>query len=159
MFCNRRLCELCWECSTTLRTLFSNGMCHRLTARLSESTACRSPKRELCASAGEMPQRCRMKVCAKLLSSPYLFSLSVRIDIRRICEIRVQKNAQFGLKTPFFLQKSFVNSRKSRTFAPEFKTWYLGRVARHRSAKPATAVRFRQIPQKLSHIWRAFLCL
>lgn len=28
------------------------------------------------------------------------------------------------------------------------KTWYLGRVARHRSAKPPTAVRIRQIPHK-----------
>ena len=40
-----------------------------------------------------------------------------------------------------------VYSKKLFTFAEQTRKWSLGRVARHRSAKPFTAVRIRQRPQ------------
>ena len=39
-------------------------------------------------------------------------------------------------------------SKKLLTFAKQTEKWSLGRVARHRSAKPFTAVRIRQRPQE-----------
>ncbi len=45
------------------------------------------------------------------------------------------------------------NSNYLTYFALAFKKaheWFLGRVARHRSAKPSTAVRIRQEPHKKS---------
>ena len=40
-----------------------------------------------------------------------------------------------------------VYSKNLLTFAEQTRKWSLGRVARHRSAKPFTAVRIRQRPQ------------
>ena len=56
-----------------------------------------------------------------------------------------------------------VYSKNLLTFAEQTRKWSLGRVARHRSAKPFTAVRIRQRPQGKSRnpsirgLWDFFL--
>lgn len=83
-------------------------------------------------------------------------------NLRRIRSIRIYRNLivinrwHDRFKPPqkhkkkFFskrLQKNFVNPKRSTNFALGKTTWYHGRVVRHRSAKPSTAVRFCLVPQ------------
>ena len=46
-FVTAGLCELCRECSTTSRALFSNGPCNRLAARQARTLASSAPLREI----------------------------------------------------------------------------------------------------------------
>ncbi len=50
----------------------------------------------------------------------------------------------------------FANIKFSSIFALAITKWFLGRVVRHRSAKPFTAVRIRQEPQKALEFFQRF---
>ena len=49
-----------------------------------------------------------------------------------------------------FFCKIFCHVEKKHYLCSRFRKWYLARAVRDRSAKPGTAVRIRQVPQKKS---------
>ena len=56
----------------------------------------------------------------------------------------------FSCKNTFFLKKICTCAFFVVPLHPHSQVWYLARAVRDRSAKPGTAVRIRQVPQKKS---------